>query len=218
MKLPERLRLLREALLGPLPGHAVLKELSGYPRPPAANARKFDPAPRESAVLAMIYPRKNELHTLLMLRPIYEGVHSGQISFPGGKKEAYDPSLEHTALREFTEETGSTTKEILILGALSPIYIPPSRVIVTPFIGYTESLGECDPDPNEVAALIEAPLSLLLAGEILKKRQQYMEMLGVEMEVPYYDVHGHVVWGATAMMIAELRELFLRLDDAELRE
>ncbi|MDQ3100826.1 MAG: CoA pyrophosphatase [Bacteroidota bacterium] len=215
MKIPQRLDRLRHALKGSLPGHSALKELSGYLRPSVEKALALDPRPRESAVLALIYPRKGELHTLLMLRPIYEGVHSGQISFPGGKREEGDTSLEYTALREFTEETGSTAAEISILGSLSQIYIPPSRVIVTPFVAYTPDIGTCDPDPNEVAALIEAPLDMLLRGDILKRRQQYIELMGGEVEIPYYDVQGHVVWGATAMMIAELRELFLWLGDAD---
>ncbi len=211
MKLPEPLHALRIALQGELPGHDTLAELSGYRRPDVEAARRLDPPPRESAVLTLLYPRGDALHTLLMLRPIYDGVHSGQISFPGGKWEAGDLSLEHTALREFNEETGSTAQQITILGSLSPIYIPPSRVLVTPFVAYTPDLGTCEPDPIEVAALIEAPLDLLLKGDILKKRQQYIALMGGEVEIPYYDVQGHVVWGATAMMIAELRELFLRL-------
>lgn len=215
MKLPVRIEQLRRKLEDPLPGHSRLSELSGYARPSIEKAIRLDPPPRQSAVLTLLYPRKGELHTLLMLRPIYEGVHSGQISFPGGKQEEGDTSLEHTALREFTEETGSTAKEIIILGSLSQIFIPPSHVIVTPFVAYTPEIGECDPDPNEVAALIEAPLDLLLSGDILKKRQQYIQLMGGEVEIPYYDVQGHVVWGATAMMIAELRELFLRLGDPD---
>ncbi len=218
MRLPILLRSLGEALRGPLPGHSALRELSGYPRPPAARARKYDPVPRESAVLVLIYPKEGELHTLLMLRPVYEGVHSGQIGFPGGKQEDGDPTLEFTALREFAEETGSHTKEIAILGSLTPIYIPLSRAIVTPFIAYTEELGSFDPDPNEVAELIETPLTVLLDDRILKKRRQHITILDTEMEIPYYDIFGHVVWGATAMMIAELRELFNRLRDAELRQ
>jgi 8-oxo-dGTP pyrophosphatase MutT (NUDIX family) len=211
MKLPGELERLRKALQGPLPGHEVLPEISGYRRPDVEQALRQTPPPRESAVLALIYPRADVLHTLLMLRPVYDGVHSGQISFPGGKRDKEDVSLVHTALREFNEETGSTADEIHILGALTRIYIPPSRVVVTPYVAYTADIGRLDPDPNEVAALIEAPLEELMRGDILKRRQQYIALMGGEMEIPYYDVQGHVVWGATAMMIAELRQLFLRL-------
>jgi 8-oxo-dGTP pyrophosphatase MutT (NUDIX family) len=215
MQLPAEIERLHRALQGPLSGHTS-RELSAYPRPKVENARKLDPPPRESAVLLLIYPRDEKLYTLLMVRPIYDGVHSGQVAFPGGRREPQDLTLEHTALREFSEETGSSIHEVIMLGRLSEIYIPPSRSIVTPFIGYAPMLGELDPDPAEVAALIETPLDELLRPEILKRRMQYVQMLGGEIDVPYYDVLGHVVWGATAMMIAELRELFNRLRNTDL--
>src|SRR5690606_25820031 len=124
-------------------------------------------------------------------------------------------SLEETALREFNEETGAMSDEILVLGRLSPIFIPPSDVVVTPVIAYTTAVSGFDPDPNEVAELIETPLADLLRRDLLRSRKQHVSVLGRELDVPYYDVKGHVVWGATAMMIAELRELFHRLGQAD---
>lgn len=200
----------RRAMQKPLPGHAAFMELSGYKRPDLEQVLAQRPPPRESAVLTLFYPKAGELHTLLMLRPTYSGVHSGQVGFPGGKREAEDPSLKHTALREFREETGASGSTIEVVGSLSPIYIPPSRTLVTPFVGITENLGALQPDPLEVAKLIETPLGLLLRDDILKRREQMVQSQGRRLEVPYFDVEGHVVWGATAMMIAELRELFLR--------
>ena len=212
---PALIEKLRRSLEGPLPGHDGLPEVSGYRRPDPHKVLQRDPPPREGAVLVLIYPRDQALHTLLMLRPVYEGVHSGQISFPGGKKEEQDRSLEETALREFNEETGAMSDEILVLGRLSPIFIPPSDVVVTPVIAYTTAVSGFDPDPNEVAELIETPLADLLHRDLLRSRKQHVSVLGRELEVPYYDVKGHVVWGATAMMIAELRELFHRLGQAD---
>lgn len=205
---PVALRRLRNALKGPLPGHDGFLELSGYKRPDLDRARAMDPPPRESAVLALIYPRKEVLHTLLMLRPTYEGVHSAQVSFPGGKIEPGDPSLEHTARREFREETGADP-QVEVLGRLTPIYIPPSGLLVTPFVGWTNELGTLMPDPREVEALIETPLEGLLRGDIIKQRDQFVQLMGRTIKIPYFEVEGHVVWGATAMMIAELRELLL---------
>src|SRR5690606_7810693 len=126
--------------------------------------------------------------TLLMWRPEYEGVHSGQISFPGGEKEEQDRPLEETALREFNEETGAMSDEILVLGRLSPIFIPPSDVVVTPVIAYTTAVSGFDPDPNEVAELIETPLVDLLQRDLLRSRKQHVSVLGRELDVPYYDV------------------------------
>ncbi len=218
MNLSEEVERLKRALRDPLPGHAVLAELSGYPRPPVEHALRLEPTPQASAVLVLLYPKEEQLHTMLMLRPEYAGVHSGQIGFPGGKQEPGDASLLHTALREFNEETGASTDGVDIQGSLSPIHIPPSRTIVTPFIGYVGQLGDLDPDPLEVAALIETPVKELLRPTILKRKFHHVPLLGGEVEIPYYDVQGHVVWGATAMMIAELRELFLRLRDTQTGE
>ncbi len=198
---------LRVALSGPLAGHEELLALSGYSRLDIERARALDPAPRESAVLALLYPKESTLHCLLMVRPIYDGVHSGQVAFPGGKREPGDPSLKETALREFHEETGADPKEVEVLGALTPVYIPPSRMIVTPFVGFVEEIGPWQPDPLEVARLIEAPLVELLRDDILKKRDQYIEIIGRTVEIPYFEVNGEVVWGATALMLSELREL-----------
>jgi len=198
---------LRAQLSDPLPGHDRFLELSGYKRPDIERAMRLDPPPRESAVLALLYPKQDELHCLLMLRPQYEGVHSGQVSFPGGKREAADASIQHTALREFMEETGAETSGIDVLGALSPVYIPPSRMLVTPFVGYAERIGPWSPDPKEVARLLEVPLQFLLRNDILKRREQFIQVMGGNVEIPYFDVQGEVVWGATALMIAELREL-----------
>lgn len=200
----------RRAMQAPLPGHDAFMELSGYPRPDLEQAMAQKPPPRESAVLALFYPKGGEVHTILMLRPTYQGVHSGQVGFPGGKRELVDDSLEHTALREFGEETGAVNTAIELVGRLSPIYIPPSRTLVTPFVGITAELGPLRPDPLEVAELIETPMERLLRDDILKRRTQMIRTLGRSAEVPYFDVDGHVVWGATAMMIAELRELLLR--------
>lgn len=198
---------LRAELKSTLPGHDGFLELSGYKRPDLEAARRQDPPARESAVLALLYPKDGVPHILLMLRPTYDGVHSGQVAFPGGRREPNDASLEATALREFSEETGASVAGVEILGALSPVYIPPSRSLVTPFIGIADQLGTVRPDPHEVAELIEAPLELILRENILQHREQYIAIMGREVMIPYFDVMGQVVWGATAMMIAELREL-----------
>jgi 8-oxo-dGTP pyrophosphatase MutT (NUDIX family) len=198
---------LRRRLQDALPGHDKFLELSGYKRPDIERARQQDPPPRESAVLALLYPKEAALHCVLMVRPKYDGVHSGQVAFPGGKREPSDVTLAHTALREFMEETGADTSSVDLLGALSPVYIPPSRMLVTPFVGYAERIGPWRPDPKEVDRLLEVPLALLLRSDILQRREQYIEIMGRSVEIPYFDVYGEVVWGATALMIAELREL-----------
>lgn len=201
---------LRAGLAEPLPGHDRFLELSGYKRPDIEAALRQDRAPRESAVLVLLFPREERLHTLLMVRPEYDGVHSGQVSFPGGRREAHDADLQATALREFGEETGVHPSGIEVLGALSQVYIPPSRSLVTPFVAYRAELGPVRPDPREVQALVEVPLADLVREDVVQHREHYIQVLGRKATIPYFDLAGQVVWGATAMMLAELRELILR--------
>lgn len=206
---PARIDALRALLQAPLPGHARFLALSGYPRPDPKAIAGLRPPPRESAVLALIYPREDALHTLLMRRPTYAGVHSGQVSFPGGRREPQDGGTDETAKREFFEETGATNTTIELLGPLSQVYIPPSRSLVTPYVGFAPTLGALRPDPHEVDALIEAPLQRLLEPDVLKRGPVALPAPAGTREVPYFDIEGHMVWGATAMMLAELRELLL---------
>ena len=204
---PEEIVRLREALAGPLPGHDAFLEVSGYKRPDIEAVLRQRPAPRESAVLVLFYPRRDELHTLLMRRPPYDGVHGDQVSFPGGRREEQDRDLVMTAVREFTEEVGVVPRGLDVLGALSRVYIPPSRSLVTPYVALAEEPGPFAPDQREVAALIETPVRELLRDDILKQGDRYVQVLGRRATVPYFDVQGQVVWGATAMMLAELRQL-----------
>jgi 8-oxo-dGTP pyrophosphatase MutT (NUDIX family) len=207
VKQEDAVQRLQAAFRGSLPGHDDLLRMSGYPRPDHEAVRRMRPAPRESAVLALIYPRHREAHVLLMLRPEYDGVHSGQVGFPGGRREPDDADLRHTAVREFHEETGAATAQLQHLGCLTPVYIPPSNSLVTPFVATVDELGALSPDPREVAALIEAPLALLLHDDTLRMGERHVHVMGRSMQVPYFDVKGHMVWGATALMIAELRAL-----------
>lgn len=207
MRQSEVLALLQLAMSRPLPGHDAFLELSGYKRPDLEAAMRQDPPPRESAVLALIYPKAGEAHTLLMQRPTYQGVHSGQVSFPGGRREPGDADLVSTALREFEEETGATPNPTRVFGALSTIYIPPSRSLVTPYVAVADGAGPFRPDKREVAELLEVPLALLMRDDIVKRGEQHIAILGRSVEVPYFDIQGRMVWGATAMMIAELRQL-----------
>lgn len=202
---------LRNALQAPLPGHGAFMELSGYQRPDLDEVVRRDPPPRESAVMVLFYPKEGLWHTLLMLRPTYDGVHSGQVSFPGGKREPADVDLRDTALREFREETGARLTDVEVLGELTRVFIPPSNALVTPVVAWCPALGELRPDPREVARLIETPVAELVREDLLRRRALYIQVLQREAEVPYWDIQGQVVWGATALMIAELRELLHRI-------
>jgi 8-oxo-dGTP pyrophosphatase MutT (NUDIX family) len=172
---------------------------------------------REAGVLLLLYPgvtnsrnstkgAQSELYLTLIRRTDYPGgVHSGQISFPGGRREGQE-TLQTTALREAQEETGILPDTLSIIGQLSPLYVPASNFCIYPFVAFSSVRPVLQPDPIEVAELIEVPLSLLLDPTIRKERTRYLNNYG-ERLVPYFDVYGHQVWGATAMMLEEFLTL-----------
>lgn len=206
------LDVLESALDGELPGWEAHSKMINYNRQSVKQAMRTDPNAKPSAVLVLLYPKEGALHTLLMLRQPYEGVHSSQVSFPGGKMEEEDPDLLATALREAEEETGLSINGLRILGQLTEVYIKPSGFLVTPFLAWTEDPGTFRPDPVEVAELIEAPLELLMDDGNIKQKEIFIRAVDATLQANYFDVHGHVVWGATAMMISELRDLLDKLD------
>ena len=162
--------------------------------------------PRLSAVTLLLFAAQNNSPSLLLIeRPVYEGVHSGQIALPGGKMDDSDESLEHTALREMKEETGFDG-DVEILGKLSDVYIPPSNFLVTPFVAYTNSRPVWKPDQREVASLIEAPLEFL-NDDLLIGEGEFITSGKYKVKAPYFIFQGHRIWGATAIMLSEFREI-----------
>ena len=161
--------------------------------------------PKKAAVLVLVYPKKNVPHIVLMRRNKYPGVHSDQISFPGGKLEEFDSSLEQAAIRESNEELGILSNQVEIIGELTQVYIPPSDFLVNPFVGYAEVRPDFVPDNKEVTEVIEVSFSDILNPNNLKEVD--LNIRGSRVEVPAYILNGHVVWGATAMMLSELSYL-----------
>jgi len=193
---------LKAALRGDLPGTDVQWEL-------ASSDRKIKNFPRSkrkdsqlAAVLILIYPLSGSLHTLFIQRPVYQGVHSGQISFPGGKMEKGDKDLRATAIRETWEETGLCAGESDILGPLTPLYIPVSNIEVSPFVAYLPQRPELRPCKDEVVSVIEAPLSIFFDESTIKEKE--MLIRDELLRVKFYDYKDLVIWGATAMMLHEL--------------
>ena len=166
---------------------------------------------KRAAVMALFYPnRDGETHLALILRKTYKGVHSAQVGFPGGKQEPSDISAEHTALRETQEEIGVLQQDITVLKKLTQIYIPPSNFFVAPFIGVCETTPQFILQESEVEALIEVKISDFLDDSIYCTRR-LSTSYATDIEVPAYILNTHVVWGATAMMLSEVRELLKQL-------
>ena len=159
---------------------------------------------REAGVLALLFPQADVPTLVLTVRHGYLRQHAGQISFPGGRREEGE-TLRETALREAQEEIGLAPGTVDVLGSLTPLYIPPSGFCVYPFVGVVSTPPFLRPTDVEVAQILHVPFPFLLDP---KTRQQASRTLhGQEMTVPFFAVDGHQVWGATAMMLAELLAL-----------
>ncbi len=161
---------------------------------------------RNAAVMLLVYPKLDEAHLALILRNTYKGVHSSQIAFPGGKAETFDASFEQTALRETEEEIGVSKEQITVVRQLTNVYIPPSNFMVYPFLGYCAETPTFIRDPAEVAAIIEFPIKLFLDDKIVVNKS-IETSYSKSIEVLSYKIDDDYVWGATAMMLSELKEL-----------
>jgi 8-oxo-dGTP pyrophosphatase MutT (NUDIX family) len=192
---------LKTRLQQPLPGitaHSIMaSETRLKLKMPSPNEKT-----RESAVLILFYPSDNQVFIPLILRPQYDGVHGGQMAFPGGRAEKEDENLIRTALREAQEEIGVRVSDVNILGKLTKLFIPPSNFYVQPVVGYLTRKPEFYPDPREVDKVIEIGLEDLKNPKIIGRK--ILNVRGTEVDTPFYDILNTTVWGATAMMISEL--------------
>ncbi len=162
---------------------------------------------KRAGVMALFYPSKNfETRLILILRKTYKGVHSAQVGFPGGKLEEEDENIEGAALRETEEEVGIPREAISVLKKLTEIYIPPSNFFVQPFLGITTAAPQFVLQEEEVEALIEVTIRDFMDDTKIIT-QTLTTSYAKNIEVPAFKLNGHIVWGATAMMLNEVREL-----------
>lgn len=191
-----------------LPGEAIQLKMAPIERliELKSKARELDTA-RRAGVLALFYPNSNmETHLILILRKTYKGVHSAQIGFPGGKQEVGDENLEATALRETEEEVGVLRESVSVIKELTEVYIPPSNFFVQPYIGITSKTPAFVAQEDEVEAILEVPLSHFMDDFVLTTKI-LSTSYATNINVPAFLLNGHVVWGATAMMLSEVREI-----------
>lgn len=203
---------LRTRIQAPLPGLDAQLQMA----PPARGTGEIViPADaRKSAVMVLLYPHQGEPHIVFMKRADDGHVHSGQISFPGGKMEPEDADEIHTALRETEEEVGVVQNSVEVLGRLSDMYIPPSNFLVYPVLGFAQERPHFIPDPKEVARVIEVPLAKFEYGGIRAVRTIEQRTLRghYRTEAPAFKIGEDVIWGATSMILNELLVIAQELD------
>lgn len=156
----------------------------------------------QSSVLIVLYPYKDSVYTLLIVRKDNGGVHGGQVSFPGGRVEEEDVSYEETALREAYEEISLNPMNVKIIGRLSSLYIPPSGYLVYPILSYVTERPEVKPDMHEADKILEADLFWFLEPKSVSIKD--INVRGSMITTPCFKWDGYIIWGATAMMLNEL--------------
>lgn len=198
------------ALQQPRPGLAAQQRMAPVPRhhpQPSLHGA----APRQSAVLVLLYPSDDTLNMVLTRRSEQLSHHKGQVSLPGGAQEHQDPTLAATAFRETEEELGISLHDAQLLGQLTPIYTGSSNYQIHPFVAYTTERPNGIPSATEVAEVLHVPLGDLL--DVTCQRREIWPLHGQSVQVPFFLLNGHKVWGATAMILSEFIALLQRAEN-----
>jgi len=194
---------IRQELKKPLPGEDAQYRMAPSYRPKLSKNDVMELSPRMGGVMLLLYEKQNDLTIAFTKRREYKGVHSGQISFPGGKHEDGDESIVQTAFRETQEEIGISADKIELVGNLTELYIPPSNFLVHPVVGFANSLPEFTPEEKEVEQILEIPLSHFMNEANINLQTEIRLFNNNRVTVPAYHYKGHVIWGATAIMMSE---------------
>ncbi len=201
---------IRREIESGLPGLAAQQKMAPSVRYKGKTFPESDSEIKNSGVLILLYPKYDKLHLVFMKRTEYPGAHSGQVSFPGGKYEDGDKTLIDTAKREANEELAIKPSEINIIGQLSPLFVPISGFKIQPVVAYQNSTPDFVPDPEEVQEVIEISAKQLFKVDNCKT--EILEKDGYKVTAPYFDAKGHHIWGATAMILSELRDILRRTE------
>ncbi len=204
--LPDFVNALQARLKKPLPGKAIHQQMEPATRRNFANNWQHKELPRKSAVLILLFPEGDDIKTIFIQRNVYDGVHSGQIAFPGGRYEIFDKNLINTALRETEEEVGVSQNAINPIGQLTEIYIPPSNFDVLPVVGWMAKAPILKIDPKEVTSAFCVSIAAL-TNPANKSNQEVLLANQQRLEVPCFTVDGKIIWGATSMILNEFTEI-----------
>lgn len=199
----ETIARLRDALSRPLPGLNAQLRMAPEPRL-GWDPLKFPDGARDGAALLLVYPHDDTVHVALTVRGSGLRNHTGQVSLPGGRVEAGE-TFEAAALREAQEEIGVDPAMVATIGRLTPLHIPVSGYLLHPIVGFAPMRPAFQRAEWEVARIIEAPVLWLSDPAVIKReiRTRTVNGQAIDVTVPYYDIDGEKVWGATAMVLAE---------------
>lgn len=201
---------LQQEILTELPAWVAHQKMAPPIRRPMPN---MPDTVRQSAVCILLFEKNNEWFIILIKRTEDGKTHGGQISFPGGRLDDNDFSLTYCAQRECEEEIGLGKDKIKVLGTLSHLYIPPSNFLVTPIVCFSDQVKKLIPSENEVAAILEVPLSKLFSPSSKKTKEVWSSSDKTKaMQAPIYQFEEHIIWGATAMILSEFEAIFSRLE------
>ncbi len=204
LKIPEILERLAEQLQDSKPGLPAQLQMAPDHRRHERTYLEVGDSCLKAGVLILLYPVNGRFHVALTLRSDRVAHHQAQISFPGGSNDPGE-SLVETALREAREELNIAPDSLRVLGELTPLYVPPSNYCIFPFVAVADHRPDFQAASDEVAEIIEVPLDHLLNPGSVKR--EHWTIHGVGVEVPFFLYGGHKIWGATAMILAELLEI-----------
>ena len=207
----------RPAFINEIHSKLLRQELPGYVAHQAMahavrkiDPTRYDPIAREAGVLMVIYETAHgDFHLVFIKRGAAheQDKHAGQIGFPGGKKEPSDPDMMYTAMREAEEEINIDLSQIDILGRLSPLYITVSKYLVHPYVAYCRQIPDLTKQESEIEEILHLPLSEFRSASA-KQETRISIANGITLNhVPCFLINGHVIWGATAMIMNEFLEI-----------
>jgi 8-oxo-dGTP pyrophosphatase MutT (NUDIX family) len=197
-------RYLNDRLQRPLPGLSSQLKMSVRPVSAFINDQRKSRPAWPAAVLVLFYPHQEDIYLVLIKRSGQVRHHQHQISFPGGQQEENE-SLEQAAIREAEEEINVDPARVKLVGRLTPLYIEISKYCLYPMVAITDLRPDFRPNPQEVTEIIELPLAHLLDSKNRKEEWQWLR--GQTVLVPFFEFNGYRIWGATAMVLAELIDL-----------